>query len=159
MCSGWVLNSNLTELSPEKAEDSVTDKMRKDLREAYLLAAENNPVEHYKDILQKFEEELAAQEEARREAAATPKKSKKGKAKAVDEDVDMVDADTSVSEKPKSKKRKAEEEASVRTPPFHLSMMLMNPTPDAAAARFSQEAQDQVEYFIDTKDCKWHIYS
>ncbi|KAK7419010.1 hypothetical protein QQZ08_011029 [Neonectria magnoliae] len=109
---GWVSNSNLSALSPEKAEETVSDKMRKDLREAFYLAAENNPIKHYKDILEKFKEEMEAQEEARREAAATPKKSKKGKAKAADEDFDMVDVDD-VEEKPvKSKKRKAEEAVS-----------------------------------------------
>ncbi|KAI5466669.1 hypothetical protein BGZ63DRAFT_4417 [Mariannaea sp. PMI_226] len=109
---GWAANTLLTELSPEKAEESITEKMRKDLKEAFQLAAENNPLEHYKEILNKFHEELIAQEEARREAAATPKKSKKGKAKAADEDVDMADADD-MDEKPKpSKKRKAEDEVS-----------------------------------------------
>lgn len=112
--SGWVLNSNLTQLSPEKAENAITDKMRKDLKEAYILAAESNPVEHYKEILQRFEEELVAQEEARIAAAATPKKSKKGKTKAVDEDAEMADADDVPVEKPKSsKKRKAEDDIGV----------------------------------------------
>jgi hypothetical protein len=115
--SGWIANTALTALSPEKAEDTITDKMRKDLKEAFQLAAENNPIEHYKDILKSFQEELIAQEEARREAAATPKKAKKGKAKAVDEDVEMDDfeVEVDVEEKPKSKKRKAEEEVGVRT--------------------------------------------
>ena len=119
--SGWVLNSNLTELTPEKAQDAITDKMRKDLKEAYILAAENNPVEHYKEILARFEEELIAQEEARIAAAATPKKSKKGKGKAADEDVEMADAEPATQEKPKSsKKRKAEEEISVS---FYCSLI------------------------------------
>ncbi|KAH7133574.1 hypothetical protein EDB81DRAFT_105933 [Dactylonectria macrodidyma] len=108
---GWVANKDLTALSPEKAEETVTEKMRKDLKEAFHLAAENNPIDYYKDILKKFEEELVAQEEARKEAAATPKKSKKGKAKAVEEDLEMPDVDET-EEKPKSKKRKAEDAAS-----------------------------------------------
>lgn len=88
--------------------------MRKDLKEAFQLAAESNPIDHYKDILKSFQDELIAQEEARREAAATPKK-KKGKAKAVDEDVAMPDFEMDdIDEKPKSKKRKADEEAGVR---------------------------------------------
>lgn len=109
---GWIANTALTALSPEKAMSTITDKMRKDLKEAFELAAENNPIEHYKDILKSFQEELIAQEEARREAAATPKKAKKGKAKAVDEDVEMDDfeVEVDVEEKPKSKKRKAEED-------------------------------------------------
>ncbi|KAH6997632.1 hypothetical protein BKA56DRAFT_4727 [Ilyonectria sp. MPI-CAGE-AT-0026] len=108
---GWVANKDLTALSPEKAEETVTEKMRKDLKEAFHLAAENNPIDHYKDILKKFQDEMIAQEEAKREAAATPKKSKKGKAKAVEEDEDMADVDD-IEEKPKSKKRKAEEAVS-----------------------------------------------
>lgn len=93
--------------------------MRKDLKLAFELAAEQNPLEHYKEILQSFQEELIAQEEAKKEAAATPKKSKKGKAKASDdEDVDMDDVDEAP--KPKTKKRKAsEEDAAVSFPsPF-----------------------------------------
>ncbi|CAM1507190.1 Fc.00g068310.m01.CDS01 [Cosmosporella sp. VM-42] len=111
---GWVANTNLTELSPEKAEETITEKMRKDLREAFLLAAENNPVEHYRDMLKKFQEDQIAQEEAKRAAVATPKKSKKGKTKAVEDDLEMADADDSLlPEKPKSsKKRKAEEDVS-----------------------------------------------
>lgn len=113
-------------LTEEKAKSSINDKMRKDLKAAFELAAEQNPIEHYKDVLQKFEEELIAQEEAIEEArrakeaakeaareakeAATPKKGKKAKAKA-NEDEDMADADGSA--KPKSKKRKADEEANV----------------------------------------------
>lgn len=87
--------------------------MRKDLKAAFELAIEQNSIEHYKEILQSFQDELIAQEEAKKEAAATPKKSKKGKAKASDdEDVDMEDVDEAP--KPKPKKRKAaDEETSV----------------------------------------------
>jgi hypothetical protein len=85
--------------------------MRKDLKEAFSLAAEHNSIEHYKDVLKQFQDELLAKQQA----AATPKKSKKGKAKAADEDVEMEDADDA-SEKSKSKKRKAEDDASVILP-------------------------------------------
>lgn len=87
--------------------------MRKDLKAAFELAIEQHPVQYYKDILQSFQNELLAQEEARREAAATPKKGKKNKSKAADddEDMDMVDADASA--KKSSKKRKAEDEVAV----------------------------------------------
>ncbi|WZH39654.1 uncharacterized protein QYS62_000579 [Fusarium acuminatum] len=79
---GWVPNTLLTELPPQKAEETITEKMRKDLKEAFLLAAESNSLEHYKDVLKQFQDELLAKQQA----AATPKKSKKGKAKAADED-------------------------------------------------------------------------
>ncbi|EHK26409.1 uncharacterized protein TRIVIDRAFT_229361 [Trichoderma virens Gv29-8] len=110
---GWVANTALSELTSDKARETIGDKMRKDLKAAFELAIEQNSIEHYKDILQSFQDELIAQEEAKKEAAAAPKKSKKGKAKASDdEDVDMEDVDEAP--KPKPKKRKAaEEEASV----------------------------------------------
>ncbi|KAF5003043.1 hypothetical protein FDECE_10389 [Fusarium decemcellulare] len=109
---GWVHNASLTSLSPEKARDTIAEKMRKDLKEAFTLASQDNPVEFYKDILKQFQEELIAQEEAKREAAATPRKSKKGKAKAVENDLDMEDVDDVVQEKTKSKKRKADDDVS-----------------------------------------------
>ncbi len=117
--------------------------MRKDLRAAFELAVEQHPIEHYKDVLAKFEEELAAQQQAfdeaqaaKKEAAATPKKSKKGK-KAEDDDVDMGDVDSA---KPKSKKRKAEDEASVRTRPCPSSEITTDYLLDPPAPRFREEA-------------------
>lgn len=90
--------------------------MRKDLKAAFELAIEQNSIEHYKAILQSFQDELIAQEEARKEAAATPKKSKKGKAKVTDEDedvdMDMEDAEEAPKAKPK-KRKAADEEAAV----------------------------------------------
>lgn len=111
---GWVANTALSELTAEKARDTIGDKMRKDLKAAFELAIEQNSIEHYKAILQSFQDELIAQEEARKEAAATPKKSKKGKAKAndEDEDVDMEDAEEAPKAKPK-KRKAADEEAAV----------------------------------------------
>jgi hypothetical protein len=108
-----VVNTALTELGPELALSSMEGKIRKDLKAAFELASEQHPLDHYKDILHKFEEELIAQEEARKAAAATPKKSKKARAKDTDDDdVDMADADDSA--KPKAKKRKAEDAENVR---------------------------------------------
>ncbi|KAM0255416.1 hypothetical protein ACHAQJ_005784 [Trichoderma viride] len=111
---GWVANTALSELTADKARDTIGDKMRKDLKAAFELAIEQNSIEHYKAILQSFQDELIAQEEARKEAAATPKKSKKGKAKASDEDedVDMEDVDEAPKAKPK-KRKAADEEAAV----------------------------------------------
>ncbi|KAL7922651.1 hypothetical protein ACQKWADRAFT_75472 [Trichoderma austrokoningii] len=111
---GWVANTALSELTADKARDTIGDKMRKDLKAAFELAIEQNSIEHYKAILQSFQDELIAQEEARKEAAATPKKSKKGKAKAVDEDEDVDMEDAEEAPKPKPKKRKvADEEAAI----------------------------------------------
>ncbi|EXV00666.1 PWWP domain protein [Metarhizium robertsii] len=112
---GWEKNTNLSELSAEKAKDTINDKMRKDLKAAYELAIEHHPVEYYKDILKSFQEELIAQEEARKEAAATPKKGKKGKSKAAEEeDAEVIEPDASAK---KSKKRKAEDEVAVSAIP------------------------------------------
>ena len=84
--------------------------MRKDLKSAFELAAEGNSVDHYKNMLREFQEDLLKRQQAEAAAAATPKKSKKAKA-ADDDDVEM--ADVGESAKAKSKKRKADEETSV----------------------------------------------
>ncbi|KAL5624640.1 hypothetical protein BROUX41_004700 [Berkeleyomyces rouxiae] len=90
---GWVPNSILSELSSEKARETKTDKMRKDLQAAYDLASEGHPISYYKDMLHQFQEEMVAAEEAAKEEAEAkakaslevpddeaPKKSKKRKA-------------------------------------------------------------------------------
>ncbi|KAG6041581.1 hypothetical protein E4U41_003477 [Claviceps citrina] len=136
---GWEKNTNLSELSADKARDSINDKMRKDLKAAFELAVEQHPVQYYKDILQSFQDELVAQEEARREAAATPKKGKKNKSKAAeDEDTEMLDADASAK---KPKKRKADDEAatpqradSVKKPKIKLTLSSTPKSTNGAAA-------------------------
>ncbi|KID77269.1 PWWP domain-containing protein, partial [Metarhizium brunneum ARSEF 3297] len=136
---GWEKNTNLSELSAEKAKDTINDKMRKDLKAAYELAIEHHPVEYYKDILKSFQEELIAQEEARKEAAATPKKGKKGKSKAAEEeDAEVVEPDASAK---KSKKRKAEDEVatpqrsdSVKKPKIKLNTSSTPKTANGAGA-------------------------
>lgn len=90
----------------------MNGKIRKDLKGAFELAAENHPLDYYKDLLKQFEEERIAAEEAIKAAAVTPKKTKKSKAKANDdEDVEMADAGASA--KSKTKKRKADEDTTV----------------------------------------------
>jgi len=108
---GWVVNTALTELTPEMAQNALgASKIRKDLKAAFELAAEQHPLDYYKDVLKKFEEEFLAKQQAAQAAAATPKKSKKAKAAEADEDVEM--ADVGASAKSKNKKRKAEDETS-----------------------------------------------
>ncbi|KAL1890406.1 hypothetical protein Sste5346_008233 [Sporothrix stenoceras] len=120
---GWVPNTDMIDLDPEKTLASINDKMRKDLQKAHQLAAESNPLSYFKDLLRQFQEEREEAEEAKRQAAEakrlaalTPKKSKK----AAKEDVDMLDVPEDDDEQPttaskkSSKKRKAEEDA--RTP-------------------------------------------
>ncbi|PKS06632.1 hypothetical protein jhhlp_007382 [Lomentospora prolificans] len=97
---GWVPNTSLQELSPEQASEAINDKMRKDLQSAYELASEGHDLDYYKDVLQQFQEELVAKEEA--------KKTKKSKAAAADSmDIDDVEDATPAK---KTKKRKAEDE-------------------------------------------------
>ncbi|CAK7266122.1 Pre-mRNA-splicing helicase BRR2 [Sporothrix epigloea] len=118
---GWVPNQDMSDLDPEKVVDAINDKMRKDLQQAHHLAAENNSLDFYKELLRQFQADKEEAEEAKRQAAeakrlaqATPKKSKKA---AVDEDADMMDVpddEDVTASTTKSKKRKAEED--VRTP-------------------------------------------
>jgi hypothetical protein len=104
----------------------VAGAKRKDLTAAFQLAAEGHPLEHYKDILLKFQEEKQEQEAA---LAQTPaKKNKKAGASPAgdeDEDVEMPDADAepAVKEK-KPKKRKAEDNAEVNTSRWKLTVCL-----------------------------------
>ncbi len=98
--------------------ETVNDKMRKDLQKAHELAAEANPLSHYKELLQQFQEELEEAARAQVQAQSTPaKKPKKGKTAVeeadVDGDIEMAEdggEEEAVDEK-KSKKRKASEEA------------------------------------------------
>lgn len=78
---------------------------------AFELAVEEKPIDFYKDLLNKFEQERIAEQEALAAAAATPKKGKKKTKGGDDEDADMADADASA--KSKTKKRKAEDGADV----------------------------------------------
>ncbi|KAK5987307.1 hypothetical protein PT974_11432 [Cladobotryum mycophilum] len=144
---GWVANTALTELTAEKARDTITEKMRKDLKAAFELATEQNSIDHYKEILQSFQEELIAQEEARKEAAATPKKPKKGKAaKASDEDEDVEMAEAEEPPKSKSKKRKADEDISTpqRTESVKKPKIKLNTssTPKAANGTPTAKSKD-----------------
>ncbi|KAK4176289.1 hypothetical protein QBC36DRAFT_11460 [Triangularia setosa] len=109
---GWVPNADLIDLDPEEVKNINTDKMRKDLQAAHKLAAENHPLQYYKDVLHQFQQELIEKEKAKAAKAATPKGKKKS-AVVVDEDVDMDDdAENGTPPKEKkSKKRKADEPA------------------------------------------------
>ncbi|KAI1143409.1 hypothetical protein F5Y05DRAFT_151993 [Hypoxylon sp. FL0543] len=118
----WTANTDLSELDPSTVASMITTKMRKDLQNAHLLAAEQNSLEYYKNVLREFEEQRLAKLEAKKaKANKNPKKAKAAEAAAPDEDedVEMADVDEGddaepVEKKPKSKKRKAEED--VNTP-------------------------------------------
>ncbi|KAI5866863.1 hypothetical protein GGS23DRAFT_292585 [Durotheca rogersii] len=118
----WTTNTDLSELDPTTVASLVTTKMRKDLQNAHLLAAEQNSLEYYKTVLQEFEEQRLAQAEAdaakKAKANKTPKKSSKAAETVTadeDDDIDMADVDDGddveqpAERKSKSKKRKADD--------------------------------------------------
>ncbi|KAI0022190.1 hypothetical protein F4780DRAFT_206470 [Xylariomycetidae sp. FL0641] len=140
----WTPNTDLSDLDPETVADLIQPKMRKDLQNAHLLAAEHHDLEYYKNMLREFAEQKAEKEAraAERKNKKTPKKaSKAAESAAADEDGDleMPDADddeAESSDKKKSKKRKAEEESntlqrsdSVKKPKIKLTH---NTTPKTA---------------------------
>ncbi|KAI1383182.1 uncharacterized protein F4822DRAFT_419570 [Hypoxylon trugodes] len=117
----WTTNSDLSELDPSTVASMITTKMRKDLQNAHLLAAEQNSLDYYKNVLREFEEQRLAKLEAKKaKSAKTPKKAAKAaETPAVDEDedIEMADIDDTadaepVEKKPKSKKRKADDDNS-----------------------------------------------
>ncbi|KAJ2905058.1 PWWP domain-containing protein [Zalerion maritima] len=107
---GWVSNQDFHDLDPNTIMDTVGDKMRRDLQEAYTLASEQNPLDHYKELLVRFEQEKEEQAAAKA-ATAAAKKTKKTKAAADlgDEDMSMPDV-TEDEGKARSRKRKAEDD-------------------------------------------------
>ena len=110
-------NTELIDLDPETVLEGKTDKMRKDLQAAYDLAAENNDLGFYKEVLQRYQEEQLEKERNRAAKMATPK-SKKAKVVADDDDdVEMADAadedDSTPPPKKSAKKRKAEDDVEV----------------------------------------------
>ncbi|KAI6093775.1 hypothetical protein F4821DRAFT_252774 [Hypoxylon rubiginosum] len=115
----WTTNTDLSELDPSTVAGMVTTKMRKDLQNAHLLAAEQNSLDYYKNVLREFEEQRLAKIEAKKaKGTKTPKKAKAAEPEPADEDedVEMADAEEGVEaepaeKKPKSKKRKAEDDA------------------------------------------------
>lgn len=112
-------NSELIDLDPATVmEDVKLDKLKKALRAAYELAAENHPLSFYKEVLQNYQEDLIQQEKAKAaKAAATPKGKKTKAADEADEDIEMedvADAEETPAKDKKAKKRKAEDAAEVR---------------------------------------------
>jgi hypothetical protein len=132
LCSGWVPNSALTDLSSERASELLTDKVKKkELREAFELAIQQPSLEHFKEVLLAHEESIRQDaeerlEEEKQKAEAKKKKRNSVVAPVVDEegDFDMADVpDDEPAQKPKSaKKRKAEEAAVSCNPSTALSI-------------------------------------
>lgn len=125
---GFIPNQDLVDLDPEECAKSGPSIKKKDLSAAYQLASEQNDLQHYKDILQAFNEQREADAEAKRKLAEAKKLklvNKEKRSKVVveeeleDEDVNMPDAALEVDsdgaevapKSVKAKKRKAEEPA------------------------------------------------
>jgi hypothetical protein len=112
--SGWIPNYDLVDIDLDTVGQISNSKMRKDLYEAHLLAAEKHDLDYFKELLADFERqraEIAAAKAATKAAKAAGKKKSKTVVADDDEaneDTEMVDAAEEVEEKPKpSKKRKA----------------------------------------------------
>lgn len=111
--SAWMPNTDLTPLDPASIDTDDTKGKSKPLVAAFAKAAEDNDLQHYKDMLADHQKAVKEEQEAQAERDA--KKSAKGKRKSVDasavaaDDEDEMDVDEDEEEpKPKSKKRKKE---------------------------------------------------
>ena len=110
MYSAWIPNTELTLLDIEAAKEPTEKGKSKLLLAAYEKAAENQPLQHYKDML--ADHQKALQEDMDAQAERDAKKASKSKRKSMDasalvDEGDEMDIDEAPSaEKPKSKKRK-----------------------------------------------------
>ena len=110
MNSAWIPNTELTPLDTEAAKNPSEKGKSKLLLAAYEKAAENQPLQYYKDML--ADHQKALQEDMDAQAERDAKKATKSKRKSMDtsavkDDADEMDIDEAPSsEKPKSKKRK-----------------------------------------------------
>ncbi|KAL7629365.1 hypothetical protein AAE478_000885 [Parahypoxylon ruwenzoriense] len=146
----WTTNTDLSELDPSTVASLITTKMRKDLQNAHLLAAEQNSLDYYKNVLREFEEQRLVQAEAdaaKKAKAKTPKKGSKAAeitADDEDEDIEMADVEEGddveqhTEKKSKSKKRKADDNStpqraeSVKKPKIKLTNSLTPMTANGA---------------------------
>ncbi|KAL8962522.1 MAG: hypothetical protein Q9193_001076 [Seirophora villosa] len=133
----WMPNTDLTPLDPASIDTDDTKGKSKPLVAAFAKAAEDNDLQHYKDMLADHQKAVKEEQEAQAERDA--KKSAKGKRKSVDasaaaaDDEDEMDVDEDEEEpKPKSKKRKKEadsdgEEKPAKTPKTGTKLKLSSP--------------------------------
>ncbi|CAL8575398.1 hypothetical protein XPA_001326 [Xanthoria parietina] len=118
----WMPNTDLTPLETATIDPTDTKGKSKPLAAAYAKAAEENDLQHYKDMLADHQKAVKEEQEAQAERDA--KKSAKAKRKSVDAsatpavDDDEMDIDDEEEEpKPKSKKRKKGVESDVEEKP------------------------------------------
>ncbi|KAL8644330.1 MAG: hypothetical protein Q9226_007820 [Calogaya cf. arnoldii] len=123
MFLAWMPNTDLTPLETAAIDPSDTKGKSKPLAAAYVKAAEENDLQHFKDMLADHQKAVKEEQEAQAERDA--KKSSKAKRKSVDasatpaDDDDEMDVDDEEEEepKPKSRKRKKEVESDVEDKP------------------------------------------
>lgn len=106
-----MLNTDLTPLDPESVSKASEKGKAKALNLAYEKAAEQNDLNHFKDML--VDHQKAIQEDQEAQAERDAKKLSKAKRKSLDAaqatEGDSMDLDEDVPEpKPKNKKRKKE---------------------------------------------------
>ncbi|MCJ1402766.1 hypothetical protein MMC11_005987 [Xylographa trunciseda] len=173
----WIINSELSPLTPEECKDIADKGKSKTLLEAYKIAAEGHDLAYFKTML---EEHMAAMQEdaderAEREARKASKaKRKSGEVSALpadDEDADEMDVDEEgAPSKPKSKKRKKSlesdggEEKPAKTPKTGTKLKLSTPKtpvvessskkkaakPKSSAKKSAAKASASDEEMIDT---------
>ena len=130
--SAWIPNTDLSPLDPITCQDVSEKGKTKSLIAAYKVAAENNDLAHFKNMLsdhqaaiQQEEEELEAQAAAKA-AAKAEKEAKKSKRKSmqINDDVDMEDADEPKQPK-SSKKRKKDTDAEAEEKVRNINIPLL----------------------------------
>ncbi|KAL2854278.1 hypothetical protein BJY01DRAFT_44110 [Aspergillus pseudoustus] len=146
----WIPNTDLASLDPAACKDISEKGKSKALVAAYNVAAENNDLAHFKDLLADHQRALQQEEEekeaqaAAKAAAKAEKDSKKNKRKSmqIDDDVDMEDAQEGDKAPKSSKKRKkdaeAEDEKPAKTPKTGTKLKLT--TPKAPSGETSKKA-------------------
>ncbi|EMC94945.1 hypothetical protein BAUCODRAFT_123441 [Baudoinia panamericana UAMH 10762] len=162
----WMVNTALTPLEPEECKDKPKSKMTKALQNAYELAAEDHPLEYYKEMLVEWQKEMQkirkeqaewdaeqarlaeerAQKEAEEAAAAEadePKEKKKKaprKSKGGDDDAVMEDAEAPKSSKKRKKEGESDAEGAKpkKTPKVTKLNAPKTPNGDASAKKASK---------------------
>ena len=137
--SAWIPNTELTPLTPEECKDVPEKGKQKALKEAYEIAAKDNDLAYFKNMLGEHakamqeDEQLRAEKEAEKEAKKARQAKRKSTATVADDDeADEMDVDEEGEPKPKaSKKRKKS---------------------------LDSEGEEKVSYSIDFTTCILHVY-
>ncbi|KAJ5085679.1 hypothetical protein N7532_010450 [Penicillium argentinense] len=140
----WIVNSNLTPLTPAEAKDVSEKNKSKSLLGAYQIAAEGNDLAYFKNLLAEHENAIQKEleEEEKKEAEKAKAKAEKAekaeknkktkrKSKGAETDVEMEDAEDTKKPKSSAKKRKndadGETEKPAKTPKTATKIKLSTP--------------------------------